>query len=193
MSMPQGHMKKQSTYADYLQWNEDVRYEAFDGLIVNMTPAPTPKHQMIQVELSVEFGSFLRGKECQLFTAPIDVCLFASKETAHKDIKNWVQPDLLIVCDQNKIEEKRIIGAPDLVIEILSPSTARNDRLLKYNKYEEAGVKEYWIVDPLYETVEVFSLKDNAFHRADVFLKNDIVTVNIFDNFKIQLSNIFRS
>lgn len=193
LSMSQEHMKKHSSYADYLQWDEDVRCEAFDGVIVNMTPAPTPKHQMIQVELSVEFGSFLRGKEYQLFTAPIDVCLFATKETADKDVKDWVQPDLFIVCDQNKIEEKRIIGAPDLIIEILSPSTARNDRLIKYNKYEEAGVKEYWIVDPHHETVEVFLLKDHTFHRAGVFTKNDVAPVSIFDNFEVKLCNVFRN
>lgn len=168
LSMPQDYAGKRYTYADYSKWDRDFRCEAYDGQIVNMTPAPTPKHQQILVQLSIEFGSYLRGRDCLLFTAPIDFCLFAEKETPLEDIKDWVQPDLLVVCDKNKIGEKRIIGAPDLVIEILSPSTFRTDRLIKYNKYEEAGVKEYWLIDPLHESVEVFLLEDDTFKRARI-------------------------
>ncbi|QDI93025.1 Uma2 family endonuclease [Salicibibacter halophilus] len=189
--MPQEYTNGLSSYADYLQWDEDVRCEAFDGVIVNMTPSPTPGHQEIQLELSVEFGAFLRGKACKFFTAPLDVCLFATSETSNEEINNWVQPDLMIVCDPKKIDEKRIIGAPDLVIEILSPATARTDRLTKYNKYEEAGVKEYWIVDPHHETVEVFVLQDQSFERADVFTKSDAVKVSLFPDFEVQLNKIF--
>ncbi|WP_246516675.1 Uma2 family endonuclease [Salicibibacter cibarius] len=189
--MPQEYTNGSSSYADYLQWNKDLRCEAFDGMIVNMTPSPTPGHQKIQVELSVEIGSYLREKDCEILTAPLDVCLFATPETPNEEIKNWIQPDLMIVCDPKKIEEKRIIGAPDLVIEILSPATARTDRLTKYNKYEEAGVKEYWIVDPHHETVEVFVLQDQSFERVDVFTKNDVVKVSLFPDFEVQLNKIF--
>ncbi|MBB6451042.1 Uma2 family endonuclease [Geomicrobium halophilum] len=191
MSMPQEYTNGSSSYADYLQWDEDFRCEAFDGVIVKMTPSPTPGHQEIQLELSVEFGTFLRGKECKLFTAPLDVCLFATSETPNEEIKNWVQPDLMIVCDPKKIEEKRIIGAPDLVIEILSPATARIDRLTKYHKYEEAGVKEYWVVDPHHETVEVFVLQDQSFERTNVFTKSDAVKVSLFPDFEVPLNKIF--
>lgn len=121
MSMPE--RKRSYSYADYLSWEEDFSCEAIDGQIIAMSPSPTPKHQDVLDELTAEFKMFLRGKQCRAFSAPIDVCLFANKETKKGDIKDWVQPDLIVVCDPNKIGEKSIIGAPDLAIEVLSPPT----------------------------------------------------------------------
>ncbi|MBS4204158.1 Uma2 family endonuclease [Bacillus sp. FJAT-49754] len=191
MTMPHDFTDKKITYQDYLHWNQDIICEAIDGVIYNMTPAPTPRHQEIIVNLIFEFKTYLKDKKCKVYTAPIDVCLFAKKETPHDKISNWVQPDFLVVCDKNKIDEKRIIGPPEFIIEILSPSTARADRLLKYNKYEQAGVKEYWIVDPLNETIEIFLLENGSFLRSDVLTKEDTAKVRIFDDYEIQLKNIF--
>lgn len=89
--------EKNDMYVDDLQWSDDAKYEAFDGAFVNMAPAPTPRHQQIFVELSVEFSSFLRRKDCQLFTSPLDVCLFAAEEISDENIKNLVQPDIMVV------------------------------------------------------------------------------------------------
>lgn len=190
MSMPEG--KRSYSYTDYLSWDEDVSCEAIDGKIIAMSPSPTPKHQDVVDELTAEFKMFLRGKQCSAFSAPIDVCLFATKETKKDDIKDWVQPDLIVVCDPNKIGEKSITGAPDLVIEVLSPSTTRNDRLIKFKSYEKAGVKEYWIVDPYHLSVEVYELHGTAYIQTGVFLKEDQLEVGLLEGFSIELKNIFK-
>jgi Uma2 family endonuclease len=145
--------KGKYSYADYLSWYEDFSCEAIDGHIIAISPSPTPKHQDVVDELTAEFKMFLRGKECMAFSAPIDVCLFSERETKVNEIKDWFQPDLLVVCDKDKIGEKYITGAPELVVEVLSPSTTKNDRQTKFNSYEKAGVKEYWIVDPYHMSV----------------------------------------
>ncbi|HHW37071.1 MAG TPA: Uma2 family endonuclease [Bacillales bacterium] len=191
MAIPQ--QSKRYSYADYLSWDNDVLCEVIGGVIISMSPSPTPLHQNIITELTTEFGLFLRDKKCVAFPAPIDVCLFANKQTKDNDIKDWVQPDLIVVCDESKIGEKNIIGAPELVIEVLSPSTAKNDRLIKYNSYEKAGVKEYWIVDPYNQTIEVYLLEGKTFVRNSVYFKDDILPVQLFEDLQIELSNIFRS
>lgn len=190
MSIPEGRTKY--TYADYVALGQDIFFEMIDGNVISMSPSPTPKHQDVVDELTAEFKMYLRGKECMAFSSPIDVCLFAKKETNLEDIKDWVQPDLVVVCDKNKIGDKNITGAPDLVIEVLSPSTARNDRLIKFNSYERAGVKEYWIVDPYNMSVEIYSLVGNSYTQAGVFGKDDLLSVGIFNDMQINLKNIFK-
>lgn len=179
------------SYADYLKSNEDVQYEVLDSQVISMSPAPTTRHQDVQRELLIEFGTYLRTKECSVYGAPIDVCLFAEKSMSTHHIKDWVQPDLAVVCDQNKITTEGIIGVPELVIEILSPSTARNDRVVKFNAYEEAGLHEYWIVDPANEYVEVFLKEGNKLVRSGLYTKNDTIHVTLFQDLKIDLSTIF--
>lgn len=191
--MPIPKQAKSYSYADYLSREDDVLCEVIDGAIISMSPSPTPLHQDIADELTAEFKIFLRNKDCRAFSAPIDVCLFANKQIKTKDIKDWVQPDLIVVCDENKIGEKIIIGAPDLVVEVLSPSIAKNDRLIKYNSYEKAGVKEYWIVDPYNQTIEVYLLENGAYNRSGVYDKADILKVHLFDVFQIDLSHIFKN
>ncbi len=184
--------KKSYTYADYLAWEHDVCAEVINGEIISMSPSPTPKHQNVVDELTAEFKMFLRGKTCTAFSAPMDVCLFADKETKEESIKDWVQPDLFVVCDETKIGDKNIHGAPDLVIEVLSPSTARNDRLIKFQNYEKAGVKEYWIVDPYNMSVEIYTLEEASFKQTAIYGKDDLLTVGIFSDLQIDLKNIFK-
>ncbi|RXI96268.1 Uma2 family endonuclease [Anaerobacillus alkaliphilus] len=191
MGMPEG--KKYYTYSDFLEIEEEFLCEVIDGTVISMSPSPTPKHQDVVDELTAEFKIYLRGKDCMAYSSPIDVCLFADKETNTEDIKDWVQPDLMVVCDKNKVGEKYIIGAPDLVIEVLSPSTARNDRLVKYNSYEKAGVKEYWIVDPYNMSVEIYSLDGKTYKQLGVFGKDDLLTVDTFKDMQIDLKNIFKA
>lgn len=190
MVMQEG--KKRYSYADYLTWENDVYAEVINGEIISMSPSPTPKHQDVVDELTAEFKMFLRGKKCMAYSAPMDVCLFASKDTNSDIIMDWVQPDLLVVCDETKIGEKNILGAPDLVIEVLSPSTARNDRLTKFNSYEKSAVKEYWIVDPYNMSVEIYTLDGFSFKQPDIFGKDDSLTVGIFPELQIDLKNIFK-
>lgn len=190
MGMPEE--KRKYSYAEYMFLDEDFLCEVLDGEIISMSPSPTPKHQDVVDELTAEFKMFLRGKECMAFSSPIDVCLFAEHEMKYEEIKDWVQPDLIVVCDRSKIGEKNIIGAPDLVIEVLSPSTTKNDRLIKYKNYEKAGVREYWIVDPYHMSVEVYELNKNSFDRTGIYLKEDNVNVGILEGFSINLGNIFK-
>jgi len=182
---------KNYTYADYLKLGEDISYEVINGEVINMSPSPTPRHQHVADELTAEFKMFLRGKGYMAFSAPTDVCLFAEKQPKPEDIQDWVQPDLSIVCDSNKIGDKNIIGAPELIVEVLAPSTARNDRLVKFNSYEKAGVKEYWIVDPLNMSVEVYNLTEGFFEKTGVFGKREVLTAGIFPELKIDLKTVF--
>lgn len=136
--MPALVKDKRYTYQDYCQWGEDERWELIDGFPVNMAPAPNESHQRLLLWLGRKIGNALDGKKCIPYVAPFDVVL------SDYDI---VQPDLLVVCDRKKITEKNIQGAPDLIIEILSPSTSKRDRWVKKRLYEQHGVNEYIIVD----------------------------------------------
>jgi len=193
MDMAVRKEKQQWTYKDYMNLPGEVRLEVFDGDVMNMVPAPTPAHQRVQRYLLACFSNYLSGKTCEVFGAPIDVCLFAEKETAPSAIKSWVQPDLLVVCDKEKIGDHYIVGAPDLVIEILSPSTAKIDRVVKFHLYETAGVREYWIVDPLNEYVETFLRGENGFALKNIYANEDTVEVGIFPDLQISLNQIFMS
>ena len=146
------------TYEDYASWDDDKRRELIQGVPYAMT-SPTIAHQGIIRELLLQIGGFLRGKPCVVFPAPFDVRLHAN---ATDD--TVVQPDLTVVCDRSKLSDgKNCKGAPDFIIEILSPSTARHDRLLKLNLYQDAGVQEYWIVDPDTRLTETYVLEDGKY------------------------------
>jgi Uma2 family endonuclease len=171
------------TYEDYLKWDDDVHYELIDGVPYAMA-APTVEHQRISSELHGQLWTFLKGKPCRPFTAPIDVRL-----NARKGDNIVVQPDLLVVCDHSKIEKNSINGAPDLIIEILSPSSLRHDKLIKFNKYMEAGVREYWVVEPEIKTITVHVLRDGKY-TTDVYGDGN-VPVSVLNGCEIDLNTIF--
>ncbi|MDR0453048.1 MAG: Uma2 family endonuclease [Treponema sp.] len=149
------------TYADYLGWETDKRYELIDGEAYMMS-SPSVRHQTISRELLVQFGNFLKGKPCEVFAAPLDVRLFPREDGGDNTV---VQPDLLVVCDKAKLEDNRSCrGAPDLVIEIFSPSNTNSILLLKFNQYLAAGVREYWVIVPETRTVQVHILGEDAGH-----------------------------
>lgn len=146
------------TYSDYRTWNDDNRYELIDG-IVYMMASPSVEHQMISFEISRQLGNFLLGKMCRAFAAPFDVRLNA--ETTDDTV---VQPDIFVVCDPEKYKNgKSCNGAPDMVVEIISPSSVGYDQITKYNQYLEAGVKEYWIVYPEARGVMVYLLMNGGY------------------------------
>lgn len=150
------------TYADYRTWPDDERWELIDGKacpLYGMSPAPRPQHQKRVGKLYAQLDAFFEGKACQPFLSPIDVFLSTTKESL-EDADRVVQPDLLVVCDPTKVTDEGIIGAPDFIIEILSPGTADRDLTEKPMLYEEHGVREYWIVNP--ETLEVFIYRMNG-------------------------------
>ncbi len=189
--MPVPNEKTYYTYADYLSFEGDERMEIINGEIVMMA-SPLTIHQRISTELSRQLANFLVEKPCQVFSAPLDVRLFEKAGDNPRNVDTVVQPDILIVCDKNKIDDKGIKGAPDLVIEILSPSTQGHDCFIKLNLYQQAGVREYWIADPETKTVKVFLLDDEGIYRtAKAYNRTDTVKVNILNGCFIELSKVF--
>lgn len=163
MGLPQRDTRYH-TYADYLTWPEDVRYELIDGVAYLMAPAPAPVHQEIVGELYYQVRSALEGKPCRPYIAPFDVRLPKADE-ADERIDTVVQPDLLVICDRARIDRHGLRGAPDWVVEVLSPSTAGHDQTLKLAAYERAGVPEVWLVHPLDRVLTIFRLQGQAYGR----------------------------
>jgi Uma2 family endonuclease len=155
-----------------------------------MAPAPARRHQFILGELFFQIKQYLKGKNCNIYTAPFDVRLDATKQEDFK-IRNVVQPDLSIVCDEEKLDEKGCVGAPDWIIEILSPATADRDLKTKFKVYEENGVREYWIVEPSESFVMIYTLKDGKYQSKGNFIWSDYVTPSIFPNLTIDLAEVF--
>ncbi len=145
------------TYADYLKFPEEERWEIIDGVAYNMSPAPSDAHQDLSSELNAQVRTQLRGKRCQVRAAPYDVRFENSEQT-----RTVVQPDLIVVCDRNKITTRGLVSAPDWVVEILSPSTAGKDHIVKRALYERHGVREYWLVHPVDGIVAIHRLGPNG-------------------------------
>lgn len=181
---------KRYTYDDYLSWFDDVRRELFDGFIKLTCPSPTLKHQIISGNLHRSFGNFLQGKKCKVLYAPSDV-RFPEKDG--KEIYNVTQPDIYVVCDLTKLDEKGCLGAPDMIIEIISAKNARRDVKEKYDLYEKYGVYEYWIVNPNDENVSVFILNESGkYQLVRIYAGDDKIPVNIFKGeLDIDLTEIF--
>ena len=140
-------INKVYSYADYFKWKFEERVELIRGYIFKMSPAPNVRHQQLSAEIGGQLWSFLRGKKCQVFTAPFDVRL-PRKSTDDKEIITVVQPDICVICDPSKLDKRGCLGAPDIVVEILSPGNNTKELKNKYEVYEEAGIKEYWVVSP---------------------------------------------
>ncbi len=182
MAITAKKMDKKYTYEDYKKWPDDERWEIIDGVAYNMSPAPKVKHQRISWnigEIFVKAKGKLKG--CTPFSAPTDVVL---------DEFNVVQPDIFIVCDENKITEDNIKGAPDLIVEIVSPSTAYKDTKIKKDLYERFGVKEYIIVFPDLFIVERYILKDKSYGVPERFNWDETLKLNTFD-IEINLWEVF--
>ncbi|WP_425806472.1 Uma2 family endonuclease [Desulfitobacterium sp. Sab5] len=189
MSIPQSD--KIYTYADYLTWPEDERWEIIDAAAYRQA-APSPIHQEILGELFAQFHHYLSDKPCKVYSAPFCVRLTEGGEEQNEEIKNVVEPDITIVYDTSKLDEKGFKGAPDLILEIMSPSSIKMDRFIKFNKYEKAGVQEYWIVEPEGKLVSVFKLKDDQrYGRPDIFTEDDQIKVSIFADLFIDLKSVF--
>ena len=182
MQLPQD---KKYTYADYVTWGDDKRYELIDGEIYMMS-APSLDHQAISRELSRRLANYLDGKTCEVFSAPCDVRLNAGAED-----NTVVQPDIIVVCDPEKIKDRKTCqGAPDLIIEILSPSTASYDQIVKLNQYLKAGVREFWLVSPELRSVLVYLLK-NGEYVIKPYDDTGIIAVNILEDCQITLAAVF--
>ena len=173
------------TYSDYASWDDHSRFELIDGIAYAMS-APTATHQRIIGKLFVQLFNFLNDKPCEVFISPFDVCL--SGKGRRDD--TVVQPDILVVCDESKIIDEYCNGAPDLIIEILSPSSQNHDRLRKLNKYMTAGAREYWIVDPEINDVTVHILERGKYVLT-AYKKTDVISVQVLEGCNIDLSKVF--
>ena len=179
--------QKPYTYADYASWDDDVRCELIDGEIVVMD-APSFDHQRVLRDLFRPIANFLDGKKCEVFIAPFDVCLFGLGD----EDTTVVQPDILVICDDSILDNKRCNGAPDFVVEILSPSTANHDKQRKLNKYMDAGVREYWIVDPDSKSITVHLNIDGIL--SYIYYENDAtIPVKVIERLEISLQEVFKS
>ena len=183
--MPLPNEKTHYTYADYLQWDDGERWELIDGVAYAMSPAASWTHQGIGMELIGQFYTFLKGKKCRVFPAPFDVRLNAS---AGDD--TVLQPDIVIICDPSILSGTGCKGVPDMVVEILSPSTQRRDRLDKLQQYQKAGVREYWIVDPESKMVSAYLL-ENGKYSFTAYSDTDTAPVNILEGCEINLPDVF--
>jgi Uma2 family endonuclease len=155
------------TYADYCRWPDDVRYELIDGVAYLMAPAPNVRHQALAGEIYFQLRQALAGSSCQPFMALLDVRLPHADE-ADDAVDTVVQPDVLVVCDKAKLDERGVRGAPDLVVEVLSPSTAAHDQVRKLAAYERAGVRECWLVHPTDRVLSVYRLEEATYARPAI-------------------------
>ena len=184
---------KRYTYADYLSWLDDKRRELINGFI-HLMSAPMRIHARISLKLAKVIDRFIEKKrgKCQIYHAPFDVRLPKNNETEDDKIYNVVQPDICVICDLSKLDDRGCIGAPDLIVEVLSPSTLKNDWCYKFNLYETCGVREYWIVDPKEKTVNVFLLQLNGkYDPGTVYEYNQKAPVHIFEGLEIDLNELF--
>ena len=146
------------TCADYLTWDYDEMVELIRGKVYRMSPAPTSYHQRVVGELYLQIGTYLKKKKCEVFVAPFDVRLPQSKKKENEFIDTVVQPDICVICDPKKIDVAGCLGAPDWIIEILSPHTSAKDLRQKFEVYEKSKVNEYWVADPVAGTMLVYTL-----------------------------------
>lgn len=184
---------KTYSYADYLKWEFQDRLELIRGKIFKMSPAPATRHQQISSKIFARIWNFLESQDCQVFAAPFDVRLpVRSKKNA--DVETVVQPDICVICDLNKIDTKGCLGAPDLIIEILSPGNSKKEMKDKYEVYEESGVKEYWLVDIANECVFVYVLdKSGKYVGLKPFVTEDVIESNTLKGFNISTLDIFNT
>jgi Uma2 family endonuclease len=180
------------TYADYILWRIEERIELIKGKIFKMSPAPSLVHQQISTQIQGALFNFLADQACSLFSAPFDVRLYnvGKSKIANSDIYTVVQPDLCVVCDKEKLDERGCLGAPDLVIEILSPGNSRKEMDEKFELYQESGVREYWLVEPSEFAVFVYVRNEEG---KFIGLKPAVKSLQsaIFPDFVISLERVF--
>ncbi len=183
------------SYADYLTWRFEETVELFHGKVSLMSPAPNLAHQRVSIRLSGILYPFFKQQKCPLFAAPFDVRLYDRRKSivANREIFTVVQPDLCVICDTDKLDSKGCLGAPDWVIEVLSANTARKDAQTKFQIYQEAGVKEYWLVHPYEATIVQFLLDEmeERYQFIKILTAEDQVSPQLFPDLSIDLQEVF--
>ncbi|MFI5162409.1 MAG: Uma2 family endonuclease [Sphingobacteriales bacterium] len=191
MQLSELDFSKTYSYADYLQWTFEERLELIKGRIFKMTPAPASDHQRISWIISGELYNYLKDKSCQAYTAPFDVRLPRKGEHEDKKIFTVVQPDVCVICDHAKVDVRGCTGAPDIIIEILSPGNNQKELRNKYEVYEESGVIEYWIMSPQDKTFLKYTLTEGHYQPSRLMTIGDTVTTAILPGFSLDLEIVF--
>ncbi|MCI0654870.1 MAG: Uma2 family endonuclease [Methylococcaceae bacterium] len=176
-------------YGDYLTWTDDTRYELIDGIAYAMSPAPDLAHQDLVGEIYLQVRLALKGKPCRVFIAPVDVRL-PKQEEPDERIDTVVQPDVLVVCDGGKLDRRGVRGAPDWIVEVLSPSTAGHDHIRKRKLYEQHGVKEYWLIHPVDRLLTVYRLIDAEYGKPELYELNGETQVGVLPDIIIQWDDL---
>jgi Uma2 family endonuclease len=183
---------KTYTYADYYTWEFDDRVELFKGKIFEIGASPGTRHQQVLGNLAGILGNNLNRKSHHLFMAPFDVRLIPNENSIKdEDVYTVVQHDLCIICDKNKLDSRGAIGAPDLMIEILLPGNSKKEMTHKYELYQEAGVLEYWLVNPTDKTILIYVLKDGIFVGQQPLVEESSIKSPLFPQLNFQVAEIF--
>lgn len=187
--MKESIQKKSYTYEEYLKFPEGERIELIDGEIYYMSPAPSRVHQRLVTEISREIGNYVKSnnRECEVYVAPFDV-RFVEEGDTEENSRNVVQPDISVICDKTKLDDRGCIGAPDFIIEIVAPSNASIDYVKKLYLYEKFRVREYWIVNPLTRNVIVYRLnEEKQYWEPEKYSFDDTIKVGIFKGLEIKI------
>ena len=185
-------LNKTYSYAEYLTWMFQERLELFKGKIFKMSPAPSMYHQKVAGNIHGILWNKFKNHSCNLFVAPFDVRLLDSKKSKiDSDVYTVVQPDLCVICDESKLDARGAIGAPDLMIEILSPGNSKKEMTHKYELYQEAGVLEYWIVNLVDKTIFIYTLKDGIFIGQQPLIEESKMKSPLFPQLDFTLSELF--
>lgn len=182
---------KRYTYSDYLSWQLKERVELIRGYLHRMAAAPARDHQEISGKIFRAFSIFLDHNDCKVYYAPFEV-RFYDLEDPTRAITNVVEPDISVICDIDKLDDRGCLGAPDLIVEILSPSTSEKDLTDKYDLYESYGVREYWVVSPTEKTLLIYTLDASCHYQPSrLFVRGDVVKSSVLEGFSLDLSEVF--
>ncbi|GAB2502355.1 Uma2 family endonuclease [Algoriphagus taiwanensis] len=180
------------SYADYLTWNFDEVVELIKGIrFKKAAAAPKRIHQKVSGELFLRLGTFLKGQKCQVYSGPFDV-RFTDGPVEDRKIRSVVQPDICVICDPEKLDDRGCIGAPDLIVEILSPGNNKMELKNKFELYESYGVREYWIVNPESQNLMIYTLIDGKYVPSRLLTSGDIVDSTVIEGFSLDLDDFFK-
>lgn len=186
-SLDQLDLNQSYTYSDYLKWKLKERVEIIKGKIMAMSPAPLRQHQRISMKLTSNFLKYFDNHQCQLYSAPFDVRF----PDENGNIKTVVQPDLCVICEHQKLDKKGCIGAPDLIVEILSPGNSKKEMKDKYELYQEQGVKEYWVVNPAEQNILVYVLENEKYIGIQPVVEGDVITSPTFPALSFSTAGLY--
>ena len=191
-SIDQLDFSKTYTYADYLTWKFQERVELIAGRIFRMSPGPSRRHQKVVGDIFYQLYTYLKDKKCEVYVAPFDVRFVKTSATTDQEIVNTVQPDICVICDPSKLDDKGCLGAPDLIVEIISRSSVKRDLKYKYELYQSYGVSEYWVIDPSNQIVYINMLGENGLYQTSrPYTIDFIIKSSALIGFELDLRTVF--